>query len=64
MCKGRSFAFKECMVFAAAIIAVWDIEPAGGGEWKIPGHRTATGVFGINSNLRVWIKRRKLPEAT
>lgn len=63
MCKGRAFAFKECMVFAAAIVAVWDLEPAGRGPWKIPRHRTATGVFGAKDDVRVWISRRKLPVA-
>lgn len=61
MCKGRAFAYKECMVFAASIVALWDIEPAGGGEWKIPAHRKATGVYGTNDLTRVWLKRRVLP---
>ena len=62
MCKGRSFAFKECIGFVAAIIALWDIEPAAGGPWKMPRHRKATGVYGTSDDTRVWIKRRKLPE--
>lgn len=61
MCKGRSFAFKECMAFVAAIVALWDIEAAGSGSWKMPRHRKATGVYGTNDNTRVWIKRRQLP---
>lgn len=60
MCKGRFFAFKECMLFAAAIIAMWDIEPVGGGEWKMPKHRKSTGVYGAGSDTRVWLRRRKL----
>ncbi len=60
MCKGRSFAFRECMAFAASIIALWDIEPAGGGDWKMPTHRKATGVYGTNDDVRVWVKRRRL----
>lgn len=65
MCKGRSFAFKECMAFAAAIIALWDIEPKGGsGVWKMPRHRKATGVYSTPDDTRVWIKRRKLPQAS
>lgn len=60
MCKGRAFAFKECMVFAAAILTLWDIEPAGGEPWKIPRYRTATGVFGAKDDVRVWIRRRQL----
>ena len=62
MCKGRSFAFKEIMVFTAGIISLWDMEAAGGGEWKMPRHKKATGVYGTNDTTRVWLKRRKLPE--
>lgn len=62
MCKGRAFAFKECMMFAAAIIAFWDVEPIHGGDWKMPKHRKATGVYGTNDSTRVWIKRRELPQ--
>lgn len=60
MCKGRVFAFKECMMFTAAIVSMWDIESAGGGPWKMPKHKKATGVYGTNDNPRVWLKRREL----
>lgn len=63
MCKGRAFAFKESMTFVAAIVALWDIQPVGGGDWKMPRHRKATGVYGTGDNTRVWLKRRKLPQA-
>ncbi|KAK4501831.1 hypothetical protein PRZ48_007640 [Zasmidium cellare] len=62
MCKGRQFALKESMLFTAAIIAMWDIEPAGGGSWKMPKHRQATGVYATDDNTRVWIKRRKFSD--
>ena len=58
MCKGRQFAFKECMIFPAAIVTMWDIEPAGGKAWEMPKHRKATGVYGTNDDTRVWVKRR------
>ncbi|KAK3673650.1 hypothetical protein LTR78_006555 [Recurvomyces mirabilis] len=61
MCKGRAFAFKQAMLFPAAMIAMWDIEPAGGGDWKMPRHRKATGVYNSNDDTRVWVKRRSLP---
>ncbi|OQO03535.1 hypothetical protein B0A48_10199 [Cryoendolithus antarcticus] len=61
MCKGRQFAYKECMMFVAAIIAMWDIDPVGGGEWKMPKHKKATGVYNTSSPTRVWVKRRTLP---
>lgn len=64
MCKGRTFALKESMAFTAAIIALWEIERAGGGEWKMPRPTKATGVYATNDSTRVWLKRRKLPLAT
>lgn len=60
MCKGRSFAFRECMMFTAAIVAIWDIVPAGGGEWKMPRHRKTPGVYGTSDDTRVWVSRRQL----
>ncbi|TKA80004.1 hypothetical protein B0A55_02087 [Friedmanniomyces simplex] len=60
MCKGRTFAFKQSMMFAAAIVSMWDIEPAGGGPWKMPRHRKSTGVYNTNDDTRVWVKRRQL----
>jgi len=65
MCKGRAFAFKECMMFTAAIVALWDIVPAGGsGAWKMPAHKKATGVYTTGDDTRVWVKRRQLSEPT
>lgn len=61
MCKGRFFAYKECMLFVAAIIAMWEIEPANGGPWKIPKSRSATGVYGTDDSTRVHIRQRDLP---
>ena len=60
MCKGRAFAFKECMMLVAAVIALWDIEPTGGGAWEMPRHKKATGVYTTNDDTRVWITRRQL----
>lgn len=60
MCKGRAFAFKESMIFSAAIISMWDVEPRGRGDWKMPRHRKATGVFGTDDDTRVWLTRRKV----
>ncbi len=60
MCKGRTFALKECMIFTAAIVALWDIEPAQGGEWKMPRHRKASGVYNTGDDTKVWLKRRQM----
>lgn len=61
MCKGRNYASKEMMIFAAVILSMWDIEPAGGQAWKIPGHERAPGTLRPKSDVKVWIKRRQMP---
>lgn len=58
MCKGRAFAQKELLTFAAAIISIWDIEPAGGGPWKMPKPKRATGTYTTSDKVKVWIKQR------
>ncbi|KAG9757635.1 cytochrome P450, partial [Aureobasidium melanogenum] len=63
MCKGRAFAQKETLVFIAAFISMWDMEPVGGGAWKMPSYKPATGVYSTNDDVRVWISRREdLPQ--
>lgn len=69
MCKGRAFAYREVMMFTAAIVSVWDLEAVGHGDgreeeegkWKLPQKRKGTGVFGANGDLRVRVRRRVLP---
>lgn len=51
-------------MFTAAIVAMWDIEPAGGGPWKMPRHKKATGVYSTIDDTRVCVKPRKLRQAT
>lgn len=63
MCKGRAFAFRECIMFTAATIAIWDMEPAGSGEWKMPKHVKTVGVYNASDDTRVRIMRRQLPRA-
>jgi len=60
MCKGRSFAFKEIMMFSAAIVAMWDIDTIDSREWKMPSHRRGTGTYSTNDNTQVWIKHKLL----
>lgn len=60
MCKGRAFALREALLFTATIISVWEIEPKGGGKWKMPKHKKATGTYTTSEDTRVWISRRKL----
>jgi len=61
MCKGRAFAAKEILIYTAIIISFWDMEMAGGGPWKIPRPYKATGTNGVKDDVRVWMKRRKIP---
>lgn len=62
MCKGRAFAQKEILMFTAAIVSFWDMEPKGGGtsEWKIPKAKRATGTKTTSEDQRVWIRRRRV----
>lgn len=60
MCKGRQYAVREILLFAAAIIAVYDIQPVGGGEWKMPKLRKTAGTKQPAEETRVWIKTRPL----
>lgn len=59
-CKGRTFAEKEILTIAAAVISVWEIEPAGG-KWKIPATLPGTGAKRPAKDIRVIIRRRILP---
>lgn len=59
MCKGRQFAIKEILVFTAAILSTYDIEPVGGGPWKLPKQSTGAGTKRPASSTRVWIKARE-----
>jgi cytochrome P450 len=59
ICKGRSFAEKEILTIAAAIVSLWDITPASG-AWKIPAMRPGTGVMCPVEDIRVVVRRRVL----
>ncbi|ORY02167.1 putative cytochrome P450 [Clohesyomyces aquaticus] len=59
MCKGRTFAEKEILALAAAIISIWDMKPAEG-EWRLPAMVPGTGVKRPTKDIRVVISRRVL----
>ena len=59
MCKGRSFAEKEIMALGAAILSLWDIEPAAG-TWKVPAMIPGTGVKKPVEDIRVRTTRRAI----
>ena len=56
MCKGRNFAEREVLVFAASILSLWDIEPASG-KWEHPGATQGASVMPLVSP-RVRISKR------
>lgn len=58
MCEDGQFAFKEILLFTAAIIAVYDIQPIGGGEWEFPKYKKTAGTKYPTSSTRVWIRSR------
>lgn len=60
MCKGRQFALKEILTFTAAILAIYDMEPAGGGPWKLPKQSNGAGTKRPASSTRVWVKSRAM----
>ena len=49
------------MLFTAAILTFWDIEPLPGKDWTLPKTRQTPGTKGIQGQMRVLVKRRKLP---
>lgn len=58
MCRGRLFAEKELMAIGAALVMVWDISPAGSGEWKLPEMVGGPGPVKPKEEVRVVIERR------
>ena len=60
MCKGKAFAEREVLAFAAAVIMQWDMEPvSNGGKWIHPGRRVATATTSPAKNVRVRLSRRE-----
>ncbi|TKX25966.1 cytochrome P450-like protein 2 [Elsinoe australis] len=62
MCKGRAFALKEILIFTATIFTFYDMDPAKG-EWKVPRAAKGIGTNPIKGDMRVRIKRRRMPSA-
>lgn len=58
MCKGRMYAEREIMATIAALLAVWDFEPVGTKDWKLPVSKKATGVHMPSADIRVIVKKR------
>lgn len=65
MGPGKDFAIREVVLFTAAIIAMYDIQPMHGGPWKLPKRITTTGAkHPVPYSTRVWIKSRPTPSAS
>ncbi|TPX06800.1 uncharacterized protein E0L32_002296 [Thyridium curvatum] len=58
ICKGRTFAEKEILAIGAAIVTLWDMEPADGAAWKMPGTIPGTGVKKPTEDMRVILRKR------
>lgn len=59
MCKGKTFAEKEVILFAAAIIMQWEMVPvANGGKWVHPGRKLSAGAYNPKSEVKVRLWRR------
>lgn len=58
MCKGKKFAESEVLLFAAAFLMMWEIEPVEG-SWYHPGRKITSGTSAPLKNARVRIWRRE-----
>ncbi|KEF54932.1 uncharacterized protein A1O9_09375 [Exophiala aquamarina CBS 119918] len=59
MCKGKTFAEREVIVFAAAIIMQWDMVPlSNGGKWVHPGRKLGAGAYNPKNEFKVRLWRR------
>ncbi|KAL2845448.1 cytochrome P450 [Aspergillus pseudoustus] len=55
-CKGQAFAEKKILALSAAIVSLWQVEPAGGKkEFAIPEHRISNAAFLPKNDIRVRI---------
>jgi cytochrome P450 len=56
ICIGRKFVEGQVLAFTAALLAMWDIEPAEGRAWKIPKTKSGSTVREPLSDIRVKMK--------
>ena len=60
MCKGKTFAEREVVLFAAAVIMQWDMVPVGNmGKWVHPGRKMTGGAGNPIKDVRVRMRRRE-----
>lgn len=59
MCKGKTFAEREVMVFAAAIMMQWEMAPvSNGGKWVHPDRKLGAGAYNPKNEVKVRLWRR------
>ncbi|KAL2825443.1 RNA12 protein-domain-containing protein [Aspergillus cavernicola] len=54
-CKGRAFAEKKILALSAAIVSLWQVDPADGKEFRIPEHKISSAAFLPKNDIRVRI---------
>ncbi|KIW29392.1 uncharacterized protein PV07_05210 [Cladophialophora immunda] len=60
MCKGKTFAEREVVLFAAALVMQWDMVPVSdGGRWLHPGRKIGAGAVNPKKDVRVRLIRRE-----
>ena len=59
-CPARAYAEAQILAFVAAIISLWEFEPAGPEGWIIPGQTDREIVSVPKRDLRVKVRARKL----
>ncbi|EXJ70092.1 uncharacterized protein A1O5_07165 [Cladophialophora psammophila CBS 110553] len=60
MCKGKTFAEREVVLFTAALVMQWDIVPVSdGGKWVHPGRKIGAGAVNPKRDVRVRLIRRE-----
>ncbi|KAL2863565.1 RNA12 protein-domain-containing protein [Aspergillus lucknowensis] len=57
-CKGKAFAEKKILALSAAIVSLWQVEPAHGEKFKIPEHKISSAAFLPKNDIRVRITPR------
>ncbi|EME38721.1 hypothetical protein DOTSEDRAFT_75464 [Dothistroma septosporum NZE10] len=58
LCKGKTFAEREVVLFAAAVISAWEMEPVNG-QWEHPGRVPTAGTHVPKKDVRVRMWKRE-----
>ncbi|KAM4057864.1 cytochrome p450 [Hirsutella rhossiliensis] len=61
MCKGRTFALREMLLYSAIIITFYDMQPPKGQSWEAPKTYKPMATRHPKTPIKVWIKRREQP---